>query len=245
MLTAFLARDFDRLERLRTPGYSEHLDLTRKIFNLPSITKKEAVEYGPDKLDLYDIGKHINHGSNYGMTYIKLKEYLEMNGFFYSDKDCKEFMAAGKALNPRTATWQAETIEMARRDGFLRNPFGRMRWFSTRDIATKSLAFLPASTLADIIIRAMIAHYPERFPAECEGLQLSRTGSIVMNWLMSIQVHDSLVFQGPHENQLEQARRSKAIMEQPWKELDGFSLAVEVKIGLPAGSWGSLKVVTL
>ena len=245
MLTAFLARDMERLERLRTPGYSEHLELTRKIFNLPSITKAEATEYGPDKLDLYDIGKHINHGSNYGMTYIKLKEYLEMNGFFYSDKDCKEFMAAGKALNPRTAKWQLETIECARRDGFLRNPFGRMLWFSTRDIATKSLAFLPASTLADIIIRAMIGHYPQRFPNECAALGLSVTGSIVSDWLMSIQVHDSLVLQGPHEFQLDQARRSKAIMEQPWKELDGFALGVEVKTGLPGGSWGSLKVATV
>lgn len=245
MLTAFLAKDFERLERLRTPGYSEHLDLTRKIFNLPSITKKEAVEYGPDKLDIYDIGKHINHGSNYGMTYIKLKEYLEMNGFFYSDADCKEFMAAGKQLNPRTAQWQAETIEMARRDGFLRNPFGRMRWFSTRDIATKSLAFLPASTLADIIIRAMIAHYPERFPQEITNLGLAMSGSIIDRWIMSIQVHDSLVLQGPHENQLEQAHRSRAIMCQPWKELDGFSLDVESKVGEPGGSWGSLKVLTL
>ena len=244
MLTAHIAQDFKRLERLKQPGYSEHLELAKFLFNLPStVSKKEASNW--EGQDLYGIGKVINHGSNYGMTYVKLKEEMESNGFFYTDADCKRFIAAGKDLNPETARWQAETIERAKRDGCLTNPFGRKRWFSTRDVATKSLAFLPASTLADIIIRAMIAHYPERFPEEISNLRLERVGEFLPEWIISIQVHDSLVLQGPHEFQIDQAIRTAAIMTQPWRELDGFSLGVEVKAGQAGGDWGSLKVITL
>lgn len=244
MLTAHIAKDWPRLERLRQPGYSEHLELAKLIFNLPSsITKKEATNYSGK--DLYDIGKHINHGSNYGMTYVKLKEYCDGEGYFFSEKDCKEFLAIGKRLNPRTAQWQLETIELAKRDGYLRNPFGRIRWFSSRSVSTQCLAFLPASTLADIILRAMIAHYPQRFSAEISNLGLQRTSPIYPGWSMSAQIHDSLIMQGPAEHRLVQAARTKAVMTQPFAELDGFHLDVEIKSGEANISWGELKVVNV
>lgn len=241
-LTAYLAKDHERLERLRQPGYSEHLELCKAIFNLPaSTTKKQASDY--EGKDLYTVAKSINHGSNYGMTYVKLGEELEAEGYFYTVADCKEFIAAGKRLNPRTAEWQAETIALAQRDGYLRNPFGRMRWFSSRNTPTQALAFLPASSLADIIIRAMIAHYPEQFAKECEELKLVKTGALMPGAFLNIQVHDSLVLQGPHEVMRAQAERSAALMCQPWQALDGFSLAVECKMGAPGASWGELQVV--
>ncbi len=256
MLTAYLAKDYERLERLRQPGYSEHLELCKAIFNLPSTTtKKEASHYGCTKWaedchcshgkDLYIVAKAINHGSNYGMTFMKLGEELEAEGFFYSVADCKEFIATGKKLNPRTALWQTETIALMKRDGRLRNPFGRIRWFSSRSSATQALAFLPASTLADIIIRAMIAHYPGQFGTECNNLRLATRGEMYPEWFLNIQVHDSLVAQGPAEHALAQAARTAAIMRQPWAALDGFALDVEVKVGAPGASWADLKVVTV
>lgn len=249
-LTAFLARDHARLGRLRTPGYSEHLDLARQIFDCPDLTKsqEDVRDFWGQRLtgfQCYDIGKHANHGGNYGMTHIKLQEYMEMNGIFFSTKQCKDIIAVRKAMNPETARWQDETIERAKRDGYLRNVFGRIRWFSTRDIATKALAFLPASTLADIIIRAMIGHFPSRFQQEIVALGLTRVGDMCDNTAISAQIHDSLLIQGPTGTILEQAARSKAIMEQCWRELEGFNLSVEVKMGGPGVSWGELKGITI
>lgn len=244
MLTAWLAQDLSRLERLRSPGFSEHLELAKAIFKLPpDATKKQVSDW--EGRDLYDIGKHINHGSNYGMTHVKLKEYCEGEGYFFTEAECKQFIITGKELNPGTALWQRATIEMAKRDGWLRNVFGRMRWFSTRDVATKSLAFLPASTLADIIIRAMIGHYPSRFPKECEALGLQRVGDLLPGWRIAIQVHDSLVLHGPHATWEKQAYLTKAIMTQPWRELQQFNLEVETKAGGPGEPWGLLKVVNV
>lgn len=247
-LTAWLAKDQVRLARLGTPGYNEHLDLARQLFNCPDLTKSEEDirEFWGQPLSgfrCYDIAKHANHGANYGMTWVKLQEYLESVGIFFTAAQCKQVLGVRADMNPDTVRWQNETIERAKLDGYLRNVFGRIRWFSSRFVSTESLAFLPASTLADIIIRAMIAHYPERFPDELVALGLTHVGSMEPNWRMSAQIHDSLVLQGPGD--LTQACRSAIIMEQKWKELDGFSLKVGVKVGEPGGSWGSLKGVTL
>lgn len=123
-LTAWLAQDHERLSRLGRPGYSEHLELAKRLFNLPSdVTKKQAQHW--DGVDVYDIAKHINHGSNYGMTYVKLKEYGEGEGYFWTEAECKAFIQVGRDLNPGTSRWQAETIARAKADGVLTNPFGR------------------------------------------------------------------------------------------------------------------------
>jgi DNA polymerase I-like protein with 3'-5' exonuclease and polymerase domains len=241
-LTAWLAQDKPRLERLSQPGYSEHLHLAQLIFGFgPEVTKKEAQNWHGQ--DVYDIAKHINHGGNYGMTHVKQKEYCDGEGYFFSEAEHKEFIRTRESMNPGTTLWQKATIEAALRDGALRNPFGRMRWFSTRDVATKALAFLPASTLADIIIRAMIGHYPERFGAELQALGLQITGSIEPNWFMQIQIHDSLVLQGPPAGRDTQYARTKSIMTQPWAELQGFALQVEGKVGEPNQDWASLRTV--
>lgn len=262
-LTAFLANDTERLARLAQPGYSEHLHLAQTLFGLsPNTSKNEAKawcrncgtttgevdgEPGPCSIcshlgqDLYDVAKHVNHGGNYGMTYVKQKEYCDALECYFSEAEHKNFIKLREAMNPGTTLWQAQTIALAKRDGFLRNPFGRMRWFSSRFGSTQALAFLPASTLADIIIRAMIAHYPSRFPKECEALGLKLTKDLLPGCDIRIQVHDSLVLHGPADVLKDQLPITKALMEQPWDELGGFRLGVEVKLGAPGASWGELE----
>lgn len=500
-LTAWLAQDTERLQRLGQPGYSEHLELAKMIFGLPAAATKEDAQSWKG-MDAYDIAKHINHGSNYGMTHVKFREYCESEDVFFTEKECKEILAVREKMNPGTARWQRATIESAKRDGYLRNAFGRMRWFcmppetktltsnllwknlgdirkgdeligfdeeishqpkyqptivesaeiikaplyeittsrgvfratpehgwvtripighngaeygryihrwittkflskgdqivwfgdpwkeetsrdaawlsglldgegtvctasrgdtrfaqndgivleraiqvaqslgfktspprqngrgitnkevrlltgaphqalevigrlqpirlvknarkvwdnkpmwgksayhevaivesikfvgegevvaigtstrtlltdglcshnSTRSIATEALAFLPASSLADIIIRAMVGHYPSRFPENCAALGLVATGELMPSWLLSIQVHDSLVLQGPVQYATQQISRTAAIMTQPWAELQGFKLDVEAKAGAAGAAWGELRKVKI
>lgn len=266
-LTAVLAQDLDRLARLGQPGYSEHLHLAQTLFDLGEGVGKAAAKSwcrrcacGTPELDgepgpcgncgqlgqdLYDVAKHVNHGGNYGMTHVKQKEYCDSLECYFSEREHKEFIARREAMNLGTTTWQRATIDLARRDGYLRNPFGRMRWFSSRTVATQALAFLPASTLADIIIRAMIGHYPGRFAKECQALGLEVVGELAPGCDIRMQIHDSLVIHGPWEVLKQQALRTKAIMEQPWKELQGFSLRVETKLGAPGASWGELEKLVI
>jgi uracil-DNA glycosylase len=231
MLTCWLAKDWARWDRLNTPGFDEHCHMASLFFN---------THVGPED-PLRKPGKVINHGRNYGLGERKTQDYLAAEGFNYSISDIREMMNIWKTENKRTAEWQQETIHIAERQSFLENPFGRRRWFSGRDFATKALAFLPASTLADMVLRMMIAHFPERFGSEIMALGMSIVGSILPDWRMALQVHDDLVFIGPDDGHMKQAEINRAIMTQKWKELDGFSFRVESKYSTV--SWGDSKVL--
>lgn len=231
MLTAWLAKDWPRWERLNTPGFDEHCHMASLFFN---------THVGPDD-PLRKPGKVINHGRNYGLGERKTQDYLAAEGFYYSITDIREMMNIWKTENKRTAAWQQETVHLAERQSYLENPFGRRRWFHGRDFATKALAFLPASTLADMVLRMMIAHFPARFGSEIMALGLNTVGSILHGWRMALQVHDSLVFIGADETHQEMAQVTRGIMTQPWKELDGFRFRIESKYSI--SSWGDAKVL--
>lgn len=233
MLTAWLAKDWVRWERLNTPGFDEHCYMASRFFNKP---------VGADD-PLRKPGKVINHGRNYGLGERKTQDYLAAEGFYFSVGDVKEMIEIWKKENARTAAWQQETIFLAQRQSYLENPFGRRRWFQGRDFATKALAFLPASTLADMVLRMMIAHFPEKFGQEIMNLGLCAVGAILPGWRMCLQVHDDIVFCGPDETWREQAVINRDVMQQPWKELDGFQFRVESKYSTV--SWGDGKVVEL
>lgn len=235
MLTAWLARDYERLERLNTPGYDEHSDLAARCFAVPF----DRVKKGGDMEYLRHVGKKINHARNYGMGPIKMQQELALEGYNYTIGDVKGMIVEWRKMNAGTAKWQDEVTILAQRQGYLVNVFGRKRWFSSRDFATKALAFLPASTLADCVLRMMIALYPTRFARELSELRLERVYELPSPWRLAIQVHDSLTLMGPHETHEEVARGVKAVMEQPWKELDGFVLRSDVEYSTK--SWGDVK----
>ena len=244
MLTTWLAKDWARWERLNTPGYDEHCEIAALFFQRP-VPKTIIDEKTGKEVEnpLRKVGKVINHGRNYGLGERKSQDYLAAEGFNLSLGDVRAIIDIWKTLNKRTAEWQNETIYIAQRQSYLENPFGRRRWFQGRDFATKALAFLPASTLADMVLRMMIASYPSRFGKEILALGLPVVAEMVPGWRMMLQVHDDLVFTGPHETYLEQAHRTRAIMECQWRELDGFSFRVDTKYSTL--SWGDTKSLAL
>lgn len=234
-LTTWLAKDWERWERIQQKGYCEHSDLASRVFN--RVITKEMAKADPAVDALRQIGKKINHGRNYGMGIRKQLEELISQGYdHFTYADVKEFIEIWKKMNARTAVWQQETIETAERQGFLRNPFGRCRWFSSKAIATEALAFLPASTLADCVLRMMIAHYPGQFQREIDANQTGVYHPICPEWHMTIQVHDSIVLQGPWNLHEEQEERTEQIMTQPFPQLDGFRFRADFKSS-PV-SWG-------
>jgi len=237
-LTTWLAEDWDRWERLKTPGYDEHCDLASKIFGRPISKSKD------DKL-WRDVGKKINHGRNYGMGVKKQREFLVEEGFNYSEADIKEFVEIWKGLNAGTAKWQQRTIETAQKQGWLCNPFGRKRWFQSRDISGQSLAFLPASTLADMVLRMMFCHFPTdpRIWPSVDHWKMGVFHEMARDWRMAAQVHDSIVLMGPHDGHMEQARKSASILCQPWPELNGFHFECDIKYSTK--SWGEVSKLKL
>lgn len=232
-LTAFFANDVERLARFAKPGYNDHKFTTSIFFDIPY----DEVVKDNDKDAPYGKAKRINNGLNYGMGAIKIA-----NTFDLDVREVKDLIFKWKQLNAATAQWQEETAARAKSEGFLRTPFGRKRWFYTNSYYTESLSFLPQSTAADIIFRAMIALSTDR-----AGLSLEDTLKIVRvvkplpaQWRLLLSVHDSLLFEGPSETMPEAARVIREVMEQPWPELGGFNIPVEIKMSNL--SWAEGKV---
>jgi hypothetical protein len=114
-----------------------------------------------------------------------------------------------------------------------------MRWFNTSDLGTKALAFLPASTLADCVLRMMLALHNTRYGQEIMNLNIDRAVDLRPGWDLRIQVHDDLTVQGPQYTMADTARDIYWVMTQPWKELDGLALGVDGKFS--TRSWGEME----
>jgi DNA polymerase I-like protein with 3'-5' exonuclease and polymerase domains len=222
-LTAWFAQDWERLERLADPEYDEHSETATACFGV-GVTKSNGNKH------LRKAGKIINHMLNYGAGWKKLQEVLAINGFVFTASECKELIGAWKIKNAGTAAWQERTIAMAGQQGYLENPFGRRRWFQTRDLGPKALAFLPASTLADCVLRMMIAMHADKWGVELDNLRVSDRMVFGGNWRMVTQVHDSIVATGPKQDVIPTWTDMRRVMTQKWEELDGFGFTIESKI---------------
>lgn len=243
-LTALLAGDMQRLERLRTPGYSEHADTASKIFET-EVSKGDPVTY-----DLYQIGKKVNHGVNYGMgpklLLGELTHALNEIGSTLSltQADCKRFLDIWREMNPQTARWQELVVaEAYQNGGALTNVFGRTRWFPADKFKTAALAFLPASTLAGMMNRCLLALHQQRYAEHLDVLRVQVRRNLPERWRLMAQIHDSIIASGPPESLREAATAIRDVMTQPWPELNGFALQVDVEYSMD--SWGAMQELEL
>jgi DNA polymerase-1 len=227
-LTAWFAKDTDKLKLLAQPGWSEHKHNASTFFDIPY----EDVVKDNDKDAPYGKAKRITHGVNYGMGAKKICMLYDMDF-----KEVKRLVEIWRKTNYKVYQWQNVTSELGKRQGYLTTPFGRKRWFYTSSAYTESLSFLPQSTAADIIFRAMLGLMYERI-----GLSKSIAEQTVryaealpQPAQLLLQVHDSLVFECPEEMVPEVVAIVKRVMEQPWPELGGFYIPIGVKVG---DSWG-------
>lgn len=233
-LTALYAHDHDRLRRLATPGFNEHKLNASIFFGIPV----EEIEKDNDPDKPYGKGKKINHGMNYGEGARKIAQDNDLD-----EKEVKEAIHRWKLANPLTVSWQDRTTRQAEREGVLTNAFGRKRWFWTTNTYTESLAFLPQSTLADIIFKAMIGLMYERIELAPDlALKASSVlAPLPMPARLLLQVHDSLLVECPKDSVGAVIKAMKATMEQSWTQLGGYVIPVEFKVGGPGESWGEVK----
>jgi hypothetical protein len=109
---------------------------------------------------------------------------------------------------------------------------------NTNTYFTESLSFLPQSSAADIIFRAMIALMYERI-----GWSFQKVSQIVRiaeplpkPARLHLSVHDSLLFGCPGEMVDEVVFILQRVMTQGWPELGGFAIPIDVKVS--DSSWG-------
>jgi DNA polymerase I-like protein with 3'-5' exonuclease and polymerase domains len=228
-LTAYFAGDTGRLKRfLDNPGFSEHKFAASLFLGI----SYDSVEKDNDKDAPYGKAKRIVHGTNYGMGAKKIANTYDMDYV-----DTKRLQQTWKDAIKPTIVWQNRCGMDAKEKGFLTTPFGRKRWFWTSSYYTEALSFLPQSTAADVIFRAMIGLMYERI-----GLSESRARLVcpIVEALpkparLLLQVHDSLIFECPSDQVDSLIATVTRVMCQGWPELGGMSIPIGVKVG---DSWG-------
>lgn len=231
-LTALLSGDTHRMKMLRTAGYDEHSD-TASIALAMEVTKTNANKH------LRQVGKKINHMTNYGAGPKKVQEALTLEGFPFTLGEVRDMLTRLALGRPALTNWQQEVIKFVEANNFCSNPFGRKRWFQDKRFAPKAMAFGPASTLADCVIRMMIACHASMFPREISQLGLTVCGDLPEGWDLRIQVHDELCFHGPKATLPQAAQLVRDVMTQPWRELGNFAFNIDMQAS--AVSWGNIK----
>ena len=109
---------------------------------------------------------------------------------------------------------------------------------NTESAMTEAASFLPQSTGADIVLRAMLALMYERinWPLDKVLQLVQHAEPLPPPARLLLQVHDSLVLECPDEMVPEICAVLKRVLEQPWPELGGFSIPVSFKVS--KSSWG-------
>jgi hypothetical protein len=165
---------------------------------------------------------------------------------FPTRKVAKELQDLYFDVCPGVKKWQEHTVQLAAKQGYLRNPFGYihrfwnvLNWRKERDgewhssfgeDAKRAVAFNPQSTAAGIIKDAM--------------LELDRIG---LSHYLRLQVHDSLVLEIPEESIPQVLTAVATVMATPnthlpldpaWGLGNYLGIEVESKVG---PSWGEMK----
>jgi uracil-DNA glycosylase family 4 len=244
-LTAWYADDQERLKRLAIPGFSEHKMNANTFFGIPYEVDYEAGKIIRDEVvhdnrrdAPYGMSKALTHGINYGEGARKIAQTLDL-----PEKDVKDWLFKWRQANLATVAFQERTAAQAEKEGVLTTVFNRKRWFWTNRVYTESLSFLPQSTLADISFRAMIGLMYDRieWPAELALKVTSVLAPLPHPARLLLQVHDSLLVECPRELVARVASCLKAVMEQPWPQMGGFSIPAEFNVGGVGDSWGELR----
>lgn len=223
---ALLAADYSQIELRLLAHLSRDEGLTRAFHQGEDIHRKTASEVWHVPLsqvtgDMRSGAKAINFGIIYGMSDYGLSQALNI-----SREEAGDFIQRYFQRYPRVKQYMNETIEKARKDGFVTTLLKRRRYlpdinhknFNLRSFSERMAINTPIQgTAADIIKMAMVKM--------AQGL--AREGLAAR---MLLQVHDELVFEVPEGELEESALLIREVMEKVINNL-AVPLSVDIKYG--------------
>lgn len=169
---------------------------------------KDILRYGPvANMSCRQAGKKSNHGLNYD---------LGINGFAatygFTINEARRCHTLYHRAYPAIKVWHSHVRTQLGNDRTLTNLLGRKRRFLDRwgdDLFKAAYAYVPQSTVAQVLNEALVDSYEKQLDTGLEFLQQME--------LLS-QVHDSALFQHRLDNLLSMARciyMMKQFMEKP------------------------------
>lgn len=219
----------ENLKSALKKGIDLHCMSAAEIFGIKGIPVDELVETHPNYADHRakigkgnrDRTKNGGHAVDYGVGARKLAQTLGI-----TIHEAELFRAKWFSLYPGIRKWHIRTEELVTKQGYIENPFGARLYNFGRLNLPEFLGWLPQSTVAGVINRALVAIDAEQ--------QAQRTSIELL-----IQVHDSLA--GQFESRFKNAELAKlracASILVPYPD----PLVIPVGIKTSTESWGACK----
>lgn len=223
--TAAYAQDWAKMDRLLA-GTDEHSALAARIFGIDI----SEVDHATHR----QVGKMANHGLNYGAGWRTFMENVnkdaDITGVSIDAKTAKRVIAAWQEMNPKTVRWWDDVKRQVASRGYLTNCFGRKRVFLSHSTAGNDvIAYLPQSTIADLLNTALVKVYAREAEA---------------GFRVVLQIHDAILTEAPAARWLQVAQIMKEEMFTPMT-IHGRTVQVPVDISMSTKSWGKMKGVKL
>ena len=210
-------------------GLDMHCMNACDIFGITGIPYEELAESHPNYKDhRAKIGEALRgkakagvHATNYGVGDRKLAQALGI-----TVHEAAKFRGAWFAAHPGIKRWHQRTEEAASKRGFVENLFGARLYTLGRINLPELLGWLPQSTVAGVINRALV-----RIDAAAEAGKTSIQ--------LLIQVHDSLAGQFLTSKRDEEIAKLKSLAQivVPYSD----PLIIPVGINCSTQSWGHAK----
>jgi len=194
-VAAVLAKE-DKMLKQFEEGVDIHTEMARKMF-------PDAKEIGREHRLR---AKQIVFGSLYGLS-----PYTVSRVYKVPVSVAESWFAICLTTYPRLGRFRDKSVEEATKKGYLRTPFGRIRWTSR---ATQALNFPVQSSASDVTLTTLIELYRAGY-----GPNLRLT------------VHDSIVLELPKDKVEEELPKIRSIVERPIPQLDGYRFPAKYQIG--------------
>jgi len=191
-------------------------------------TRNACMVFGKSRLEITkkerNLAKSLVHAANYG---IGARTFGAMIG--KTTSEAQDLLNQYFAMYPRIKIWHRDVEYELGKTRMLSNPFGRKRAFMNRwskDLIREAMAFVPQSTVGDLLNKALVQVY-NHLPDE---------------WNILLQVHDSIVLQVPQT----------VVPQQLWKFLYTYMTVpikidnnvLKIPITIKCGKdWGTLKEI--
>jgi hypothetical protein len=217
----FIQADYKSAELYVLAGMSGDKLLLDDLQN--DMHQRNADRLGVDR----KTAKNVTYASQYLASPGKQSEMiLEQEHMWVSPADCLNISEGIWGNYVDASAYKQLIVEMCSAKAYVQNKFGRIRFFHAGQ-APQAVDFIPQSTVADILLCVL---------KKVAVFLRSLGGRLVTT------VYDSMLACVPKDKVHEAAVGMKKIMEQRFDNVrKGFYIPVEVEVGAPGASWGSLK----
>lgn len=177
------------------------------------------------------VSKNVTYARQYLAGPTKISDMiLGQEHIYVPIEECKRISTGLGELYWTTEAYKRHIIEIAEAKKYVKNPFGRIRYFHVSN-ASAAVNFIPQSVVGDMLWCIL---KPVADMARSLGGRLTTS------------VYDSILIQVPKNRVSEAARKLKKIMEQVFDLIvPNFYIPCTVKIGEPGASWSDLKEIEI